>query len=184
VGLAAAKCVALAWHPDAFLVGIEFGLAGALQIDGTDTSWSYSFSSPSAPCNIQGGTGNEKLQIQVDTAPPSPGIPGISSPGSTCETSVALTNEVDSMVVVPAAVKLIMPSVPAGANVTWTASDPVEAASSANYTMGSPQVWSVMGLWKVAGGDVVETSVLFDAKGTNPMIATFGPCNPTTLMCP
>jgi len=184
-GLVAALCVAKAWHSDAFLYGIEFGLEADLQPDGSDASWSYSFVSPTTPCNIPGGSGNEKIQIEVDSdANTGMVVPGIRSPGSTCGTYTALTGEADSETVVPAAVALILPQVPSGTTVTWFASDPVEAASQVGYVGGSAQVWAVKGYWTVAGGDFMEVGATFDANGANPVTASLGPCNPTTYMCP
>jgi hypothetical protein len=188
-GLVPALCVAQAWNPQAFLVGIEFGLAAPLQPDGTDASWSYSFSAPNAACPIPGGSGNEKIQIQVDSSAALSGAQ-ISSPGNTCGSYTALTGEADSTTVVPAAAALLMPmvtsSMAAGSQVYWYASDPVEGTTQVGYVGGSAKVWAVMASWTVSSptGDLDQASETFDANGANPMLAARGPCNPTTFTCP
>ncbi len=184
-GLTAASCVAQVWRADAVLVRVEFGQYATLAADGDDASWAYVFGSPSTPCPIAGDSGDALLTIAVTSsaATGSGVVVGVSGVGRSCGTVTALTGEADSTAVVSAAAALIMPMVPSGSTVTWSASDPPESTTQVGTPTSTLQVWSVEAYWTVAGGDFYEVSETFDASGANPTTAMIGPCDPTTDVC-
>ncbi len=141
--IAAAKCLALAWHPDAFVVAVNSGPQNFLDPDGKGADWTISFSSPSATCTQGGGQpGKTNYGVWVNS-----GHPQVTNSGTSClGTPLALpAAPVDSKVVVPVAVPGIAALAPPGVTITWSAE--IKPSYSGYTPDPQNQVWIVVGNW-------------------------------------
>lgn len=178
-----ALCLALRWHDDAVLQGVDTGQDPAqstpgatrrLQDDGRSQEWIVTFAAPSARCT-SGGLATKTFTVQSGS---------MQETGNSCgsyQCSVGLSSApVDSTVVVPPAWKRIsvLPGFP-GDSATLVATNQYHCEINNGYQI-KHQYWQVISYWP-QGSSTYQTNVDFTTDGQ--LMAVHGPCLPEDVNC-
>jgi hypothetical protein len=172
-----ARCLALRWHDDAVLQGLDTGQDDAsrrLQDDGRSSGWIVTYAAPSAKCKT-GGLATKTYSLQSGS---------LAETGNSCgdyACSVGLGSEpVDSTVVVPPAWQrlLALPGFQA-IDASLVATNQYHC-QFVNAFPVKRQYWQVVSYW-AEGINRYQANVDFTTDGE--VMAVHGPCSVADVSC-